>query len=178
MTLRFLLALIFNGVLIATCLYAAVRGGRPERLGAGINIAASGLTTALRLANASFYAPAALIVLLIDALVMAGFYWLAIKTTRFWPIWAFGFALANLFVSVAGGMLRKVPLFAYHTGLGAYAYLALASLAIGTFCASDLTGSARTGWRRTKYLPALSRETNGASAALRVDDGLTRNPSP
>lgn len=133
MTSRLVLALIYNAVLVTVCTYAAVRGGRPERIGAGINIAASGLTTALRLANPYFFAPADLIVLSIDALVIAGFYWLAISTTRFWPIWAFGFALANIFISLAGGLIPKTPLFAYHTGLGLYAYLALASLAIGTF---------------------------------------------
>lgn len=61
-TSRLLLALVFNGVLVTTCLYAAVRGGRPERIGAGINIAASGLTTALRLTNPNFYAPAELLI--------------------------------------------------------------------------------------------------------------------
>ena len=63
---------------------------------------------------------------------MAGPYWLAIRTTRFWPIWAFAFAVVDLFVSVAGVFIPQSPLFAYHTGLGLYSYCALASLAIGT----------------------------------------------
>ena len=127
------LALIFNGVLIAICGYALIRGGRPERIGAGINISASGVTTVLRLVNPKFFAPAELSIVLVDLLVVGGFYWLAIKTTRYWPIWAFGFALADVVISLAGGLLSKVPLFAYHTGLGIYAYLALSALALGTF---------------------------------------------
>lgn len=153
MSSRLVLALVFNGVLVTICIYAAVRGGRPERIGAGINIVASGLTTALRLANPYFYAPAELLVLSIDALVMAGFYWLAVNTTRFWPIWAFGFAVANLFVSLAGGLIPKTPLFAYHTGLGLYAYLALASLAIGTFYLPNRAFESSRDGRRVPKLP-------------------------
>lgn len=153
MTSRFVLALVFNGVLVTTCIYAAVRGGRPERIGAGINIVASGLTTALQLANPHFQAPAELIVLSIDALVILGFYWLAISTTRFWPIWAFGFAVANIFVSLAGGLIPQTPLFAYHTGLGLYAYLALASLAIGTFHVSGRASLSCRDGRRVPKLP-------------------------
>lgn len=154
MTSKLALALVFNGVLVATCLYAAVRGGRPERIGAGVNLAASGLTTALRLANPYFYAPAELLVLSIDASVIAAFFWLAISTTRFWPIWALGFALANLFVSIAGGLIPDAPLFAYHTGLGLYAYLALAALALGTFRVPTRASLNCREGRRTFNLPS------------------------
>ena len=173
MTSQFVLALIFNGVLVTTCFYAAMRGGRPERIGAGINIVASGLTTALRLANSYFYGPGELIVLSIDALVVAGFYWLAISTTRFWPIWAFGFAVANIFVSMAGGIIPKTPLFAYHTGLGLYAYLALASLAMGTFyLPNDASVSCRQGRRVSRRpLPFKNRQANFVH---RVSDRLRR----
>lgn len=133
MTPSHILALIFNGVLVATCLYATSCGGRPERIGAGINMIASCVTTALRLADPHFFAPAELVIMSIDAMVIAGFFWLAVSTTRFWPIWAFGFAVANIFVSIAGGFISHIPLFAYLTSLGIYAYFALASLAVGTF---------------------------------------------
>ncbi len=42
-------------------------------------------------------------------------------------------AVADLFMSIFGALLPRVPLFAYHTGLGIYAYLALGALALGTF---------------------------------------------
>ena len=148
MTSGWVLALVFNAVLVTTCAYASVRGGRPERIGAGINLVASCLTTALRLADPHFYAPADLAIASIDLFVIAGFYWLAISTTRFWPIWAFGFALANIFVSIAGGFLSAMPLFAYLTGLGVYAYLALGSLAIGTMRMPAEASIARREGRR------------------------------
>lgn len=172
MTSRLVLALVFNSVLVTICLYAAVRGGRPERIGAGINIFASCLTTALRLANPYFYGPAELIVLSIDALVIAGFYWLAISTTRFWPIWAFGFALANVFVSLAGGLIPETPLFAYHTGMGLYAYLALGSLAIGTYHVSGSSSSCRHGRRSRRHRPPF--ENFPANLVRRIAERAVR----
>ncbi|KQN90767.1 hypothetical protein ASE90_16890 [Sphingomonas sp. Leaf67] len=132
MSIQLVLALAFNTVLFTVCTGAFVFGGRPERLGAAINLVASGTTTALRLANPYYFAPAEAITFVIDLGVVAGFFWLGITTTRFWPIWATGFALANLFMSLCAVLLPSVPLFAYHSGLGIYAYLALCALALGT----------------------------------------------
>lgn len=133
MSLPMFLALLFNTTLVVTCSYAIIRGGRPERLGAAINLGASAATSVLRLHSAVHLAPADIVILSIDLAVAGGFYWLGITTIRFWPIWAAGFALANLFMSVFGALLPGVHLFAYHTGLGIYAYLALGALALGTF---------------------------------------------
>lgn len=151
MSLQIFLALLFDATLILICSYAFVRGGRPERIGAGINMLASVATTALRLLNVAYFAPADLVILVIDIAVVGGFYCLGITTTRFWPIWAAGFALANLFMSLLGGLLPRVPLFVYHTQLGIYAYLALGALALGTFrlprCAEPhLRTGSRQSW--------------------------------
>lgn len=132
MSMSWLLALTYNAILLSVSGYAWVRGGRPERIGAAINIAASFVTGALQLFDRRHYAPAEAIVLGIDVAVAMSFYWLAIRITRFWPIWAFGFALANLIMTVAALLLPSVSLFAYHSGLRAYAYLALGALLLGT----------------------------------------------
>ncbi|EQB11386.1 hypothetical protein [Sphingobium lactosutens] len=133
MSMSWVLALTYNAVLLSVGGYAWVRGGRPERIGAAINIAASFATGALQLIDRRHYAPAEAIVLGIDVVVAISFYWLAIRTTRFWPIWAFGFALANLIMTVAALLLPGVSLFAYHSGLSAYAYLALGALLLGAW---------------------------------------------
>lgn len=133
MSMSWLLALVYNVILLSVAGYAVIRGGRPERIGAAIHIAASFATGALQLFDQRHYAPAGAIVLGIDVAVTLGFYWLAIRTTRFWPVWAFGFALANLIMSVAALLLPSVSLFAYHSGLRAYAYLALGALLLGTW---------------------------------------------
>lgn len=159
MSPQIILAISFNATLIGTCGYAALKGGRPERVGAGINLLASGVTTALRLMNPAYFAPAEVVTLLIDLFVAAGFFWLGVTTTRFWPIWAAGFAVADLFMSAVGALLPRIPLFAYHTGLGIYAYLALGALALGTFrLPSNAEPFIRTGSRRlwTQYVQEMS----------------------
>lgn len=123
----------FWAAMLGICGYAFACGGRPERLGAAISLAAWLLTMMMRVAFASAWLPAALSILAIDIAVAVGFFWLAVTTTRFWPIWACGFAFSNLLMSVAGALLPRIELFAYHTGLGAYAYLALGALALGTY---------------------------------------------
>lgn len=128
------LALLFNAVMVAVLLFAFVRGGRPERLGVLINLCGFGATVAARLLLARMaWAPGGITILAIDLGVTAAFFWLGITTIRFWPIWAAGFALAGLFMSLCGALLPNMPLFALHTGLGIYAYLALGALAVGTF---------------------------------------------
>lgn len=168
MTPSVLLAYAFNATLGLTCAYAIWRGGRPERFGAAINIVASGVTTILRLMSPRYFAPADPVVLAIDSSVGFGFFWLAVTTNRFWPIWALGFAVADIVISVAGGLLSMAPLFAYHTGLGAYAYLALASLVIGTFrLPRNASEYERAGHRRSLPVPPAggSRPARGPQIA-------------
>jgi hypothetical protein len=134
MTVQVVLSVAFNLVMASVLLFAAVRGGRPERQGVVINLAGFGATIAFRLlAPAVSWAPGAAYILAIDICVAGSFFWLGATTTRFWPVWAAGFALADLFMSACGALLPRVSLFAYHTGLGIYAYLALGALALGTF---------------------------------------------
>ncbi len=133
MTIQVALAVAFNGAMAATLIFALVCGGRPERFGALINLGGFVLTVLVRLVVPAAWMPAEVMVLLIDLAVAAGFYWLALTTIRFWPIWAAGFALADLFMSIAGALLPHTPLFAYQSGLVIYAYLALGALALGTF---------------------------------------------
>jgi hypothetical protein len=49
MSAQIILAVIFNVVMFGVLLFAALRGGRPERLGALINMAGFATTTAIRL---------------------------------------------------------------------------------------------------------------------------------
>ena len=150
MSLPFFLALLFDTTLVCICAHAIIRGGRPERFGAAINLLATAGTLVLRLRDVVHLAPADIIITSIDIAVAGGFYWLGITTIRFWPLWAAGFALADLFMSVCGAFLPQVPLFAYHTGLGIYAYLALGALALGTFrLPRDAEPYLRNGSRRS-----------------------------
>jgi hypothetical protein len=132
MSAQGLLAVVFNIVMALCLLFACLKGGKPERIGVVINLGGFAATTMFRLLNRDIgWAPGEIAILAIDACVAAAFFWLAVTTIRFWPIWAAGFAVADLFLSVFGGLLPRVTMFAYHTGLGIYAYLALGALALG-----------------------------------------------
>lgn len=134
MSIQIVLAVIFNVVTVVVLFFALLRGGRPERLGVLINLGGFGATIAVRLLlSSAAWKPGEILTLAIDLTVAGGFFWLGITTIRFWPIWAAGFALANIFMSIIGALLPRIHLFAYHTGLGIYAYLALGALALGTF---------------------------------------------
>ncbi|MDQ1159519.1 apolipoprotein N-acyltransferase [Sphingomonas sp. SORGH_AS 950] len=153
------LTVLFDSVCAIVCVTSLLRGGRPERFEAMINLTAVALTWALRHWDVEHFAPADVSIFTIDLAVAAGFFWLAVTTIRFWPIWAAGFALCDLFMSVLGGLLPSVPLFAYHTQLGIYAYLALGALAIGTYCLPrNAEPHIRNGSRRS-WLQHL-KETN------------------
>lgn len=132
MSLAGYLAIAFNTVLVTVCGFAFIRGGRPEREGAAINLVAALASDVLRLADPAHLATADLWIFGIDLVVAASFFRLGATTIRFWPIWAASFALADLFMSISAALLPHVSLFAYHTGLGIYAYLALGALALGT----------------------------------------------
>ena len=145
MSIYLTLALIYDAMLVGVCAYAFVRGERPERWGAAINFTASMVSSFGRMTGLGGWAPAQWFILSIDIVVAASFYRLATTTTRFWPIWALGFALADIFVSLAGALLPDAPLLAYETGLGVYAYLALIALAVGSTPPHPGTGSGRAG---------------------------------
>lgn len=131
--MTFILAWMYAVTLASTCVYALFRGGRPERTGALICAAASVATAVVRWWLPSEWLPAAGAVLGIDLATGAAFFWLAISTIRFWPIWAFGFALSNVVASIAGVLLPKLQLFAFHSGLGAYAYLIMGAIILGVY---------------------------------------------
>lgn len=151
MSTQILLAIVFNIVMVAVSVFALLRGGRPERLGVLINLGGFAATTVVRLLLPSLaWTPGEVATLTIDLAVAGSFYWLGITTIRFWPIWAAGFAVANLFMSFCGALLPRIPLFAYHTGLGIYAYLALGALALGTLrLPRDAGPYLRNGSRRS-----------------------------
>ncbi len=149
MSMQTILAILYNAALLSVCSYAGLRGGRPERHGAAITLMASAVSGALQFWSVAYWEPAHLIIVSIDIAVTAGFFWLAVSTIRYWPIWAFGFALANVFIGVAGAVLPDITLFAYSSGVVLYAYLGLTALAIGTFLLpKDASPVLRNGSRR------------------------------
>lgn len=81
---------------MALCLgYALVRGGAPERVGALMQVAAFVLTIALHrtLDAVGFRAPN-LATAVVDVALLVALVCLAVRSTRFWPLWLAGWQLA------------------------------------------------------------------------------------
>ncbi len=127
--------LFYTACLIATCGYALWRGGRPERTGAAINLAGSAITLLVGLLTPAIWQSAMAGLSAIDLLVSLAFLALAIGTTRYWPIWAFGFSIAGVAAHLARAIQPEVPAMAYFRSEAVWAYPSLAALAIGTWSA-------------------------------------------
>lgn len=134
--LRFL---VYTACLLAACGYALLRGGGPERLGAAINLAGSVVSLAVGLLTPAIWQSAMAGISAIDILVALGFLALAIRSTRYWPIWAFGFSMAGVAAHAARLIQPGVPAMAYFRSEAIWAYPALAALAIGTWNAHRRT---------------------------------------
>jgi hypothetical protein len=124
---------IYTACLVGCCGYALACGGRPERWGAGINLAGSMVTLLVGLLTPAIWQSAMAGLSLIDLLVALGFLALAIGTTRYWPIWAFGFSTAGVTAHLARAIQHSVPAMAYFRSEAVWAYPSLAALAIGTW---------------------------------------------
>jgi hypothetical protein len=124
------------------CVYASAYGGRPERWGAAINMAASLLSTAMVTAPATRWVQVQYAVATIDIAVFLGFLAIAIRAKRTWAIWASGFLLAELWIH-AVRLLSVAPRWIYGALVVVWAYPALAALAFGTWQVHRRRASAR-----------------------------------
>src|SRR5688500_2402491 len=84
---------IFWGILSLTCGYALWRGRKYEQMAAGICIAASVMSVVLRAPVHQRYTSLEVSDLVIDTFVLLSFVAIALKSGRFWPLWAAGLQL-------------------------------------------------------------------------------------
>ena len=77
------------------CAYAFLRGRADERLAAATCIVAT-FATNLVYSPVGSYAGVETGVLIVDALAMLGFTFIALRTDRFWPLWVAGLQMTTL----------------------------------------------------------------------------------
>lgn len=125
--------IVFYAALVATCLYALLRGGGPERIGAGIFIAATVLTAVAASSSRPGFQSMEVGILLVDTMMFVAFLMLAVRSGRFWPLWMTGLQA----VQVAGHAARLVDPemipWAYAVAQGFWSYPMMAILALGTW---------------------------------------------
>ena len=116
--------------LFACSLIAWRWGGRDERLAAFGFVLAALLSV---LANRSNYGQPEITELLVDSSLLLGLVYLALRSDRFWPIWAAAFQLVGTSVHFASmtetGTFQK----AYANALIFWFYPVVVSLMIGTY---------------------------------------------
>ena len=105
-------------------------GGLDEKLAAmGFVVA----TLASNLANTTEYAHTETGVLLIDLALLAGLLVLALRSDRFWPMWAAAFQLVGTMVHIASMTETGDFAWAYAVGLIFWSYPVLIALMVGTW---------------------------------------------
>lgn len=116
--------------LLSTCGIAFRWGGIDERLASlGFIVA----TIASRLSNQSYYADTEMLVLAVDAALLAFLIILALRSDRFWPLWAAAFQLVGTTVHFASMVETGDFAWAYAVGLIFWSYPVLLALGIGTW---------------------------------------------
>lgn len=121
--------------LLALCaLYTMLRGGPAERLGLNILALCSAITTAIVRKWSGRPDELELSVLIVDLACLAAFAMLAIRTDRYWPIWA----SALLGLGVLGHIAKwlagpDVARWVYVFSLTFWSYPIIAIIALGTF---------------------------------------------
>ncbi len=105
-------------------------GGLDERLAAGAFALA---TLASRLSTHSEYLQTETGVLVIDGLLLFGLVALALRSDRFWPLWAAGFQLVAITVHFASMTEQGDFAWAYAVGLIFWSYPVMIALMVGTW---------------------------------------------
>lgn len=145
------LQIVYDVTLLAVCLYAFRRGGPSEQLGAAIILIGS-LATIVVGSLPQFdwhHARAGLVI--VDLVVLLCFFALAMRSERFWPLWATAFHLIAVSMHALSWVIPLAMIKAYILMQGWWAYPMLAAIAAGT--------------RRTRHPPACRRQGEEAAPA-------------
>ena len=117
--------------MVATVGFALWRGGWPERGTAVLAVVASVATAVLE--NQRDWIGQQWGDLIVDCLFLAFLLWLALRTDRYWPLWAAAFQLLGVVTYVARMADLRIGAHAWFLAGEIWSYLILTSLAVGTW---------------------------------------------
>ncbi|QKR99743.1 hypothetical protein F9288_08895 [Sphingomonas sp. CL5.1] len=123
---------MFNLFYAASCVYALVRGGAPERIGAAILVADFELSLLVVKPIASRFTGVEWTMFAVDLGAFGALYALSLFTTRYWPAWMAAFQGCVALSHIAGFRGEIAP-WVYGTVVAAWAYAMLAILAAATW---------------------------------------------
>jgi hypothetical protein len=102
-------------MLLCSCGYASIFGGRDERIGAASFVAAAVLSAYMTDSSVDFFSEIEFGLLMIDCLLLAVLSWLLLTSKAFWPIWATGFHLVSVATHFARWAQPEIFPIAYAT---------------------------------------------------------------
>jgi hypothetical protein len=107
------------------------RGGWPERLASG-GMVVDSIASAL-VQNTHDWSQTQWADLAVDVVYLGVLLWLALRSNRFWPMWAAAFQVLSVVIYVARMADRTVGARAPYNAVVILSYLILVAIAVGTF---------------------------------------------
>lgn len=120
-------------LLIASSLYAAMRGGRPEQIGAATLFGGAWASVFAADPTRAHFRQLETGILIIDMVLLAIFLWLAIRSTRFWPIWVAALLQAEVFIHVGQIVVPAAGWKAYMNALAVWGWVTQIVLIVATW---------------------------------------------
>ena len=124
---------IFAPLLLAVSIYALWRGGTDERIVAATCVAGTIATMLAISPMAQRYEGIEEGLVLVDLGVLGGFVAVALRSSRFWPLWVAGLQLTTSLGHLLKGANQDVLPQAYGAALQFWSYPILIILAVGTY---------------------------------------------
>ena len=124
--------LFFFGCLLATVAYAWLRGGKTERLGALLLVAATLLTILAGSPAVRRFASVETGILVVDVAILAAFLWLALFSDRYWPLWIAALQLIGVLAHFAKLADLEMPRNGYAFLQAFWSYPMMLAIVIGT----------------------------------------------
>ena len=126
-------SIVFAVLLLLSCSYALWRGGTPERIGAIVYLLAAFGTLAVVSGPAGRYSTVERGIVVIDLLMFAVLFILALRAERFWPIWATGLHMITTAAHAIKLTEPELMRWAYAFVLAIWSYPLLLIIVIGTW---------------------------------------------
>lgn len=125
-------ALIFSGLLLAVCIYAMVRGGKPERYAALMYLAAFFASALSAQFGNRLYHSINWGIFAIDLILAVALSVLALHANRYWTIWASSIQLVAILAHLAKMLVPEIAAAAYQITLLVWSYAAMPLLVAAT----------------------------------------------
>jgi hypothetical protein len=124
--------LVWAVTVLVVCAIAVLRGRRDEQVAAGVMLAAWALTLVVLRAG---FQKLEWGILLVDVGALVAFVWIALQSSRYWPMFAAGFHLLAVVTHLARVADPAVGGWAYYTAEILWGYLLAVAIGYGAWTA-------------------------------------------